>query len=81
MITGNVSAQFIGNGRVLIRMNEAAQGKNGASAQVAANDFASFSSDNAAISYTNLVNQTGVLFAPKDNHELVKDVFQLSQNN
>ena len=78
MITGGVSAQFIGNGRVQISVNETANNSKGGSAQIIGRDFASFNSDNAAISYANLVNQTGVLFAPKDNGELVKDVFQLS---
>ncbi len=78
MITGAVSAQFIGNGRVQINVSEAANNSKGGSAQIIGRDIALFNSDNAAISYANLVNQTGVLFGPRDNRELVKDVFQLS---
>lgn len=76
MITGNVSAQFIGNGRVQVRMNETANSKRGAAGQICATDFAQFNNDNAAMHYTNLVNSTGVLFGPKDSHQLLDDVFQ-----
>ncbi len=81
MITSGINAQFIGNGRVQIRVNEIANNQKGGSAQIVGSDIAQFSNDNAAISYANLVNQTGVLFGPKENKELIKDVFQLSGNN
>lgn len=81
MITRNVSAQFIGNGRVLLRMNSVAQDNKNASAQVTANTVAAFSNDAAAISYTNLINQTNCLFGPKPYEELVTDVFQSSSVN
>lgn len=81
MINSNISAQFIGNGQVLLRLNETANSKRGCdSAQVSASTVASFSNDVAATSYANLVNSTGVLYGPKLNDELVKDVFQLSEN-
>lgn len=81
MINSNITAQYIGQGQVLLKLNENANSKRGCdSAQISASTVASFKNDIAAVSYANLVNSTGILYGPKLNDELVKDVFQLSEN-
>lgn len=81
MITNNVTAQYAGNNRVLLRVNSSANAKNGSTAQTAGCDTAAFNNEIAAISYANLVNQTGILFKPVQNNELVKDVFELASRD
>lgn len=78
MITSGVSAQFIGNGRVNISVNEMADDGKGGKAQRVGNQISLFGNDASAIAYTNLVNSTGILYAPANNDKLIGNVFDVS---